>query len=205
MLKQLSFMWDPLSCLSFPLEAGLQLASEARLSTMSSTLTPHNAADCNSPGSSIFDLPTTADSRLHIQSAAHIAGENTDGSFAGGASESGDDLEADDVPSCLVISGGTGCNAICAAFGTARASYVLPVSDDGGSSSEIIRVMGGPSIGAYRSAVLRGTLTGVGRRRHPLAAHSPDSGLAACVAARPHTESARVQAARELLGQGGAG
>jgi len=51
----------------------------------------------------------------------------------------------DDTPSYIVISGGTGCNAICAAF--AHASYVLPVSDDGGSSSEIIRVLGGPSIG----------------------------------------------------------
>ena len=48
-------------------------------------------------------------------------------------------------PSYIVVSGGTGCNAICAAF--ARACYVLPVSDDGGSSSEIIRVLGGPSIG----------------------------------------------------------
>jgi hypothetical protein len=48
--------------------------------------------------------------------------------------------------SYLVISGGTGCNAICAAFAQ-RACYVLPVSDDGGSSSEIIRVLGGPSIG----------------------------------------------------------
>lgn len=48
--------------------------------------------------------------------------------------------------SYLVISGGTGCNAICAAFAQS-ACYVLPVSDDGGSSSEIIRVLGGPSIG----------------------------------------------------------
>lgn len=51
----------------------------------------------------------------------------------------------DSAPSYIVISGGTGCNAICAAF--AHACYVLPVSDDGGSSSEIIRVLGGPSIG----------------------------------------------------------
>ena len=51
--------------------------------------------------------------------------------------------------SYLVVSGGTGCNAICTAF--ARASYVLPISDDGGSSSEIIRVLGGPSIGMYRT------------------------------------------------------
>lgn len=55
-------------------------------------------------------------------------------------------LESGSTSSYLVISGGTGCNAICAAFDQ-RACYVLPVSDDGGSSSEIIRVLGGPSIG----------------------------------------------------------
>ncbi|CAE6471288.1 unnamed protein product, partial [Rhizoctonia solani] len=45
-----------------------------------------------------------------------------------------------DLGSFIVISGGTGCNAICEAFGK-DASYVLPVSDNGGSSSEIIRVL----------------------------------------------------------------
>jgi hypothetical protein len=50
------------------------------------------------------------------------------------------------LPSFVVISGGTGGNAICSAFGNA-CHYILPVSDDGGSSSEIIRVLGGPSIG----------------------------------------------------------
>ena len=50
-------------------------------------------------------------------------------------------------PSLIVISGGTGGNAICTAF--EDATYVLPVSDDGGSSSEIIRVLGGPSIGNF--------------------------------------------------------
>ena len=54
--------------------------------------------------------------------------------------------ESGRTPSYLVISGGTGCNAICAAFAL-NACYVLPVSDNGGSSSEIIRVLGGPSIG----------------------------------------------------------
>ena len=52
-------------------------------------------------------------------------------------------------PSFVVISGGTGCNSICSAFGNADACYALPVSDDGGSSSEIIRVFGGPSIGEF--------------------------------------------------------
>ncbi|KAG8761615.1 hypothetical protein FRC11_013504 [Ceratobasidium sp. 423] len=59
-----------------------------------------------------------------------------------------------DLGSFIVISGGTGCNAICEAFGR-DASYVLPVSDNGGSSSEIIRVLGGPSIGDIRSRLIR--------------------------------------------------
>jgi hypothetical protein len=58
------------------------------------------------------------------------------------------------LPSLLVVSGGTGCNAICPAFGPS-ATYVLPVSDDGGSSSEIIRVLGGPSIGTLRHGLPR--------------------------------------------------
>jgi len=61
-------------------------------------------------------------------------------------SDGGDNATGSTSPSYLVVSGGTGCNAICAAF-AAGACYVLPVSDDGGSSSEIIRVLGGPSIG----------------------------------------------------------
>ncbi|KAG8964953.1 hypothetical protein FRC03_001177 [Tulasnella sp. 419] len=48
-----------------------------------------------------------------------------------------------DNNSYLVISGGTGCNSILSAFGD-QVTYVLPVSDNGGSSSEIIRVLGQP-------------------------------------------------------------
>ena len=71
----------------------------------------------------------------------------------------------------VVLSGGTGCNAFCSAFDQSTC-YVLPVSDDGGSSSEIIRVIGkcilvysccthvmsspgGPSIGDIRSRLIR--------------------------------------------------
>lgn len=85
----------------------------------------------NSPGSSVFDLPTQPlqPSYIHPHSRlvnSHMSDTPEDRSF-------------------IIISGGTGCNAICAAF--SQACYVLPVSDDGGSSSEIIRVLGGPSIG----------------------------------------------------------
>ena len=38
---------------------------------------------------------------------------------------------------------------------TSEVSYVLPVSDDGGSTAEIIRVLGGPAIGDIRSRLVR--------------------------------------------------
>jgi hypothetical protein len=36
-----------------------------------------------------------------------------------------------------------------------QVSYVLPVSDDGGSTAEVLRVLGGPAIGDIRSRLLR--------------------------------------------------
>jgi hypothetical protein len=90
----------------------------------------------DSPGSSVFDLPTQpSDTVLKLTPAEsrcqYLTSHPSD--------NVGEEL------SFLVISGGTGGNAICSAF--TNACYVLPVSDDGGSSSEIIRVLGGPSIG----------------------------------------------------------
>ena len=38
---------------------------------------------------------------------------------------------------------------------THRVAYVLPVSDDGGSTAEIVRVLGGPAVGDIRSRCLR--------------------------------------------------
>ena len=38
---------------------------------------------------------------------------------------------------------------------TAFVTYVLPVSDDGGSTAEIVRVLGGPAVGDIRSRCLR--------------------------------------------------
>jgi 2-phospho-L-lactate transferase/gluconeogenesis factor (CofD/UPF0052 family) len=53
----------------------------------------------------------------------------------------------------IVISGGSGYNELVGA--TPGATFVMPVSDNGGSSSEIIRVLGGPSIGDLRSRLVR--------------------------------------------------
>ena len=89
-----------------------------------------------SPGSSVFDFPaqhrepahTVQTPQDHTRVSPSLARHSAD------------------LGSYIVISGGTGCNPICSAFGP-DACYVLPISDDGGSSSEIIRVLGGPSIG----------------------------------------------------------
>lgn len=91
----------------------------------------------DSPGSSVFDLPTqpgltTQENNISVGLGVQFPVQRPQ----------------EDDTSYIVISGGTGGNAICPAF--TNASYALPVSDDGGSSSEIIRVLGGPSIGGFR-------------------------------------------------------
>ncbi|KAK0207980.1 UPF0052-domain-containing protein [Desarmillaria ectypa] len=96
----------------------------------------------NSPGSSVFDLPVTASQERYQTSTP--ASASTPATSTQHASTS---------TSIVVVSGGTGGNSICSAFG--NACYILPVSDDGGSSSEIIRVLGGPSIGDIRSRLIR--------------------------------------------------
>lgn len=91
----------------------------------------------HSPGSSVFDLP--------IQAAnPPFATNDTFRDQLSSLGALGRDLPPGEA-SYLIISGGTGGNALCSAF--RNACYVLPVSDDGGSSSEIIRVLGGPSVG----------------------------------------------------------
>lgn len=57
----------------------------------------------------------------------------------------------------VVFSGGSAANSLVDVFKKVAdkkdcpLSYVIPVSDNGGSSSEIIRVIGGPGIGDVRS------------------------------------------------------
>ncbi|PIA30462.1 hypothetical protein AQUCO_05500024v1 [Aquilegia coerulea] len=60
-------------------------------------------------------------------------------------------------PSLLVFSGGTAFNGIVEELKklTTRVAHVLPVSDDGGSTAEIVRVLGGPAVGDIRSRCLR--------------------------------------------------
>ncbi|KAG0703043.1 UPF0052-domain-containing protein [Suillus ampliporus] len=103
-----------------------------------------------SPNSSVFDLPLQPDTArtIHETRNGHDPTLLTDD-----RNNQVPDTSSHSKPSFLVISGGSGGNSICAAF--ENACYVLPVSDDGGSSSEIIRVLGGPSIGDIRSRLVR--------------------------------------------------
>jgi hypothetical protein len=105
-----------------------------------------------SPGSSVFDLPTQPpEAAASIRLAARPPPTTVNQIPA---YESGTKPPVTSA-SYIVLSGGTGGNAICSAFGDA--CFVLPVSDDGGSSSEIIRVLGGPSVGSniFRCSVIQ--------------------------------------------------
>lgn len=61
------------------------------------------------------------------------------------------------APSMLVFSGGTAFNGVVEELKklTTHVAHVLPVSDDGGSTAEIVRVLGGPAVGDIRSRCLR--------------------------------------------------
>ncbi|GAA5883788.1 hypothetical protein JCM16303_002372 [Sporobolomyces ruberrimus] len=55
-----------------------------------------------------------------------------------------------------VIGGGSGCNAILSPFqDSLKTTFIVPVSDDGGSTAEILRVLGGPALGDIRSRLVR--------------------------------------------------
>lgn len=57
----------------------------------------------------------------------------------------------------VVVSGGTATNELVSLFKSLsdRVTYILPVLDNGGSTSEILRVIGGPAIGDLRSRLNR--------------------------------------------------
>lgn len=57
----------------------------------------------------------------------------------------------------VVLSGGTATNELVSVFKevSSHVTYVLPILDNGGSTSEIIRVIGGPAIGDIRSRLTR--------------------------------------------------
>ena len=59
--------------------------------------------------------------------------------------------------SLIVFKGGTAFNAILRSFQQKfpHSTYIIPITDDGGSSREIRRVFGGPSIGDLRLTLTR--------------------------------------------------
>eukprot|EP01012_Entosiphon_sulcatum_P008264 TRINITY_DN14429_c0_g1_i1.p1 TRINITY_DN14429_c0_g1~~TRINITY_DN14429_c0_g1_i1.p1 ORF type:complete len:403 (+),score=54.02 TRINITY_DN14429_c0_g1_i1:35-1243(+) len=65
----------------------------------------------------------------------------------------------DNQPAVVIFTGGTALNVhMCKTLRqefTRRITYVVPVSDDGGSTSEILRAFGGPAIGDIRARLLR--------------------------------------------------
>ena len=60
-------------------------------------------------------------------------------------------------PKLVAFTGGTAFNGIIDELLelTSRVTHVIPVSDDGGSTAEIVRVLGGPAVGDLRSRCLR--------------------------------------------------
>ncbi|MCJ1317788.1 hypothetical protein MMC15_003115 [Xylographa vitiligo] len=68
-------------------------------------------------------------------------------------------MESSTPHGIVVFSGGTAANSLVDVFSdivktrNCPLSYVIPISDNGGSSSELIRVFGGPGIGDLRSAI----------------------------------------------------
>lgn len=85
--------------------------------------------------------------------------------FGGDRGQISKPVEGGGMGKVVVISGGSGYNDLVGA--TPEATFVMPISDNGGSSSEIIRVLGGPSIGDLRSRLVR---------LIPVSAHQPEIG-----------------------------
>lgn len=102
-----------------------EATSTANLGSLGHLMPPSKR---HSGSSSVFDFPQAQDPRSREQISTPIprfsAGSQEDPSLA---------------ISYLVLSGGTGCNGIVSAFGS-NVAYVLPVSDNGGSSSEVSKV-----------------------------------------------------------------
>ena len=87
-----------------------------------------------------------------------------------------------DRSSIVVFSGGSAANNLVDVFDQVRAanegtlSYVIPISDNGGSSSELIRVFGGPGEFSPAEALSALTSPGIGDVRSRLVRLIPDDG-----------------------------
>ncbi|KAI9105366.1 hypothetical protein DFS34DRAFT_689910 [Phlyctochytrium arcticum] len=93
--------------------------------------------------------------------------------------------------SIAVFSGGSAMNSFVTLLQgfTDDTSYIMPVSDDGGSTSEIIKALGGPGIGDLRSRVVRLAETGTSEAKavHDLLSYRLPFDNAECPpSAHPH-------------------
>ena len=129
------------------------------------------------------------------------AGVDVGGAVPGALALAGDLAEAGAGAGCgaqqrcamVVFSGGTAFNTVAHELQrelTTSVAHVLPVSDDGGSTAEIVRVLGGPAVGDIRSRCLRlsDDSTSEARAVKALLAHR----VASCVAGKPDASAAEV-------------
>jgi hypothetical protein len=99
--------------------------------------------------------PSSARSLLGQTSGAFSAASPSTASLMHGLLHSSRHSHAGEAaqPGLVVFSGGTAFNSAASALRhlTTHVTHVLPVSDDGGSTAEIVRVVGGPAVGDIRS------------------------------------------------------
>ncbi|KAL6842792.1 hypothetical protein ACP4OV_027636 [Aristida adscensionis] len=100
------------------------------------------------------DLGFGGSPRLFLRRRAMAAAHGGERSTTAGAGAGAGAAPAPPPPSLLVFSGGTAFNGVVEELKkvTTRVAHVLPVSDDGGSTAEIVR---GPAVGDIRSRCLR--------------------------------------------------
>lgn len=83
-------------------------------------------------------------------------------------------MTSHDFRRVVVFSGGSAANSLVDVFNKViennkcSLSYVIPISDNGGSSSEIIRVFGGPGIGDVRSTLSCADLRSISKHLNTL-------------------------------------
>lgn len=91
-------------------------------------------------------------------------------------------MAAHNARKVVVFSGGSAANSLVDVFdeviekNSCALTYVIPISDNGGSSSELIRVFGGPGVGDVRSMevpppslfVVASSLENIHQQRVPL-------------------------------------
>ncbi|ODQ50056.1 UPF0052-domain-containing protein [Saitoella complicata NRRL Y-17804] len=103
--------------------------------------TPHHVQLSDGSGSATPSSPSSLREEVKVEPAAAEEGEE------------------EYAPVRLVVfSGGTACNALTPtlqSLSSSHCTYILPISDNGGSTAEILRVLGGPGIGDIRSRLVR--------------------------------------------------